>query len=88
MFADHVADTINIDPCDVVSDYVLVTCLLLLRQDLSSLAERLMHGCQRVDRQKLCCEIHASPLCSPPTPDMDVYQLFTTYDTVLLDIAD
>jgi len=71
-----------------MSDHALVLFHLPLRRDSPSLAERLVRGWRRIDREKLRHERQASPLSTPPSADADVEQLSTTYDTMLRDIAD
>jgi len=43
---------------------------------------------RRVDCAELRRVLEDSELCRPPPDDVDVDQLFTTYDTVLCDVAD
>jgi len=52
------------------------------------LAERLVRGWRRVDRNEIRRLLEVSPLCQPVSDDTDVDQLFATYDAVLRDIAD
>lgn len=56
-FTDRIPDTVNVDPYGVVSDHALVTCHLPLRRVSPSLAERLVRGWRRVDREKLRREL-------------------------------
>jgi len=51
-------------------------------------AERLVRGWWRADRNEIRRLLRASRLCQPVPDDMDVDQLFASYEAVLCDIAD
>jgi len=70
------------------SDHALVTCRLPITAGQAAVAERLVRGRRRVNRDVLCTALTASPLCRPVADDADVDELFAQYDNVLRDIAD
>ena len=88
-FADRPPTDVSVDPPGAISDHSLVTCCIPASVDSPPLSERLVRAWRRVDRDQLASLLTASPLCGPlpPTPDTDVDQLFDTYNTVLLDLA-
>jgi len=86
-FSDRVPDDVTVLPPGAISDHSLVTCHLPIGADSPPLTERLVRGWRRVDRDALRRALADSQLCSTVPADMDVDQLFDTYDTVLHGIA-
>ena len=80
--------TVDVEPAGMFSDHTLVICRLPLDVEPISVAEKLVRGWRCVDRAELRRVLEDSELCRPPPDDADVDQLFTTYDTVLRDVAD
>jgi len=87
-FSDFLPDEVSVDPPDIYSDHSLVTCHLPVTVGQAAIAERLVRGWRRVDRDVLGQALKASPLCGPVVDDVDVDELFAQYDGVLHDIAD
>jgi len=87
-FTDRQLDSVNVDPAGAISDHSLVVCSLPIAVDPPPVAERIVRGWRRVNRDKLRRMLEDSPLCRPVPADADVDQLFATYDAVLRDVAD
>jgi len=90
-FADRPPNKVSVDPPGAISDHALVISSIPVSVDSPPLSERLVRGWRRVDRVELARRLSASPLCCPSaqaTSDSDVDQLFDTYNTVLLEVAD
>ena len=88
-FADRCPDAVSVDPWGLTgSDHALVVSRMPLAVDRPPPAERLIRGWRRVNRKKVRSALMDSQLCRPVSADADVDQLFHTYNTVLLAIAD
>jgi len=79
---------VDVEPAGMLSDHSLIVCRLPLDVEPVLVAEKLVRGWLRVNRAELLRVLEDSELCCPPADDADVDQLFTTYDTVLRDVAD
>lgn len=87
-FADRVPHAVSVQPPGAISDHALVSCQLSVAVDSPSLAERLVRGWRRVNRDELRRALEASPLCAAVPDDADVDGLFDSYNVVLTGIAD
>jgi len=71
-----------------VSDHALVVCRVPLHVGLAATAERIVRGWRRVDRDELRHALMDTPQCQPVASDATVNDLFSTYETVLRQVAD
>jgi len=87
-FADCKPEGISVDlPC-ILSDHSLVVCLLPVAVDPAPSIERLVRAWRQVDCDNLRRVLEDIVLCQPVPDDANVDELFSTYDSVLRDIAD
>jgi hypothetical protein len=86
-FAGCLLDEISVDPAGIVSDHALVVCRLPVVVGQAAVAERLVRGWRRVVRDELRRALEESALCRAVADDVDVDELFATYDSVLRDVA-
>ena len=87
-FAGCPLDEVSVDPAGIISDHALVVSHLSVAVGHAAVAERLGRGWRRVDRGQLRDALEGSALCQPVSDDADVDELFSTYDSVLRDVAD
>jgi len=87
-FVDCRPDSVIVDPPGVVSDHGLVVCQLTLTIHRPSAGKKLARDWRRVNRTKLRYALKNSQLCDLVSADADIDQLFTTYNTVLHEVAD
>jgi exonuclease III len=87
-FADQQIDEVTPEPAGILSDHSLITCCLPLAVGAPSVAERLVRGWRRVNRDELRHTIEISELSRPVPAGADVDQLFAAYDALLRDVAD
>ena len=86
-FTNCKPDSVSVDPPGVLSDHSLVVCRLPVAVDPAPLTEGLVRAWRQVDRDDLRRAPEDSMLCQPIPDDANVDELFSTYDSVLRDIA-
>jgi len=86
--ADRPLSAVTVQPPGLIADHSLVISQLPVKIDLTSPSERLVRSWRCVDRDELRRLLEVSPLCAPVPADVDVDELFDTYNSVLLHIAD
>ena len=81
-------NSVDIKPAGRYFDHSLVVSSLPLAVESPSAVERLVRGWRRVDRKTVQRMLDDSELSRPQPDDVDVDQLFSTYETVLRNVAD
>jgi hypothetical protein len=81
-------NSVDIEPAGRYSDHSLVVSSLPLSVESPSAVERLVRSWRRVNRKTVQRMLDDSELSRPQPDDVGVDQLFSTYETVLRNIAD
>jgi len=87
-FADHPPSEVIVDTASIYSDHALITCRLPITVGQAAIAEQLVRGWRRIDRDVLRYALEDSPLCRPIAADASVDDLSTEYENVLRDATD
>jgi Endonuclease-reverse transcriptase len=81
-------DSVDVEPAGRYSDHSLVVCSFPLVVESPPVSGRLVYGWRRVDRKAVQRMLDDNELSRPQPDDVDVDQLFLTYETVLHNVAD